>query len=57
MLRELSAAQLAEMDAYAVVELDPEGETARQERLRREAAEKLDKQKNAFIRAAKDTSP
>lgn len=56
MLAGLSSAQLAEMEAYSVIEADPEGTERREERKRQEERDRLERQKNAFTRALKDSA-
>lgn len=53
MVEGLNSVQLAEMEAYARIEQDPEGEVARSERLATEARVKAEESKNRFIRASK----
>ena len=56
MLAGLSSAQLAEMEAYSVIEADPEGAERREERKRQEERDRLERQKSAFIRALKEST-
>ena len=56
MLAGLSSAQLAEMEAYSVIEADPEGAERREERERQEERDRLERQKSAFIRALKESA-
>lgn len=53
MVEGLNSVQLAEMEAYARIEQDPEGEEARSARLAAEARVKAEESKNRFIRASK----
>lgn len=54
MLAGLTAAQLAEMEAYSAIEADPEGEEVREERKRQQEVERLERQKSVFTRAVKE---
>lgn len=56
MLAGLSSAQLAEMEAYSMIEQDPEGTERREERKRQEERDRLERQKNAFTRALKEST-
>lgn len=53
MVEGLDSAQLAEMEAFARIEADPEGEEARQARLAAAEAERLEALKNPFLRASR----
>lgn len=56
MVEGLNSIQLAEMEAFAKIEQDPEGTERREERKRQEERDRLERQKNAFTRALKEST-